>query len=370
MDSSGLKILVLHNYHPALLDELYRSDSVLPDLDFEQQRRRVQSAALSVADSYAYYLRTLGCDAEEIILNADPLQERWAKEQGFAFSGDLGERRAQVVAAQVRQSRPDVLLVFEWCPLGDAFLAEVKPLVRLLVGQVASPLPPNRTYLAYDLMLSSFPPLVDHFREVGIDAEPLKLGFDPRVLEALPGTGERVSSAAYDVTFVGGFAPSHPDRIPWLEMLLERIDVAIFGYGVDNTRQDSAIRSHHHGTVWGLRMFEVLRQSRVTLNRHARIELDGRVTSAFANNMRLYEATGMGTCLITEERDNLSGMFEPGREVITYRNEADCVEKIRYYLAKEAERETIARAGRQRTLRDHTYEIRMSELLEIIRRRL
>jgi spore maturation protein CgeB len=59
-------------------------------------------------------------------------------------------------------------------------------------------------------------------------------------------------------------------------------------------------------------------------------------------------------------------MIEPGKEVITYRTPEECAELIRYYLAHEDERTEIARAGQQRTLRDHTYYQRVQELVGIV----
>ena len=44
---------------------------------------------------------------------------------------------------------------------------------------------------------------------------------------------------------------------------------------------------------------------------------------------------------------NLSGMFEPGREMLTFVNQADYLAKIRHYLQHEQERREIAPAGRQ-----------------------
>ena len=82
--------------------------------------------------------------------------------------------------------------------------------------------------------------------------------------------------------------------------------------------------------------------------------------------MRLYEATGMGALLITDWKQNLHELFEPGTEVVTYRSVEECVELIRHYLAHPAERETIARAGQARTLRDHTYRQRVEEMVSII----
>jgi spore maturation protein CgeB len=117
-------------------------------------------------------------------------------------------------------------------------------------------------------------------------------------------------------------------------------------------------------------MYRTLRQSRITLNRHARLEVGGTVNRDWCNNMRMYEATGVGTCLLTEWRPRLHELFEPEREIVTYRDDRKCVEKIRYYLAHEEERAAIARAGQERTLREHLYTDRMRELLDIFRRNL
>lgn len=360
------RILFVYTYYPEFLTDLYASDPALETLEFEEQRRRIEETAFGVGEAYVHYLRRLGCDAQEVIVNADVLQARWAAEHDLPPQGNIHDQRRRIVAAQVEAIRPDVLFVFEWCPLGDTFLAEMKSRVRLVVGQIASPLHSNRTYAAYHLMVSSFPPLVDYFRAEGLDAAPLRFGFDPRLLDGLPPRPPR-----YDVTFVGGIAPSHPDRIAWLEGLIEAgIDLDVFGYGFAAATERSPIRPRLRGQAWGRRMFEVLAQSRVSLNRHARIDIAGRVDPRFANNMRLFEATGVGTCLVTDAKENLAEMFEPGREVVTYRSTTECAERIHHLLSHESERAAIAAAGQTRTLRDHSYADRMADLLGILRRRL
>lgn len=214
------------------------------------------------------------------------------------------------------------------------------------------------------MMIPLWPPIVEYFRDIGMDAE-LKLAFDERILERLP-----PRSPEYDVTFVGGFGPAHADRIPWLERLLEHIEIDIFGYGLDRVPSNSPIHGCFRGPAWGLRMYEILHSSRITLNLHARIDVRGSVATNVAANMRLYEATGVGTCLVTEWKDNLAEMFEPGREVVAYTGADDCVEKIRRCLSRENERTRIAEAGQRRTLLDHTFSLRMRELLELLRSRV
>jgi len=106
-------------------------------------------------------------------------------------------------------------------------------------------------------------------------------------------------------------------------------------------------------------MYHVLNCSRITLNHHGDV-------LPYANNMRLFEATGVGTLLLTDWKENLGEMFAPGKEVVTYRTPEECAELIRYYLAHDAERQAIARAGQARTLREHTYEQRTKELIALV----
>jgi spore maturation protein CgeB len=108
----------------------------------------------------------------------------------------------------------------------------------------------------------------------------------------------------------------------------------------------------------------VLAKSKVCFNCH--IDVAGNS----AGNMRLFEATGVGSCLLTDWKSNLSDFFEPDREVATYRNAEECSEKVRFLLEHPQERECIAAAGQRRTLRDHTFSQRASQLDEIIRRSL
>ena len=166
------------------------------------------------------------------------------------------------------------------------------------------------------------------------------------------------------VSIVGSLYIYHETRVHLLEHLCKRRDIEIWGQGIDDLPEDSPIRRCHRGTAWAIEMYQILHRSRITLNHH--IDIAG----AYANNLRLYEATGVGTLLITDWKENLHEMFEPGKEVVAYRTPEECADLIRYYLNHEEERKAIARAGQERTLRQHTYFQRMQELVDIVSRYL
>ena len=188
------------------------------------------------------------------------------------------------------------------------------------------------------------------------------------MLDRLRGLGVESSPSApreHGVTFVGGLDPRvHGAGKGVLERTAAAVDLEIWGYGVAALPVDSPIRPRYRGEAWGLAMYEVLARSRIALNRH--IDL----AAGYANNMRLYEATGVGALLVTERGRNLDDLFEAGREVVTYENEDELIERLRHYMEHDEERRRIAAAGQARTLSEHTYAGRMAELSAMLEERV
>jgi len=70
---------------------------------------------------------------------------------------------------------------------------------------------------------------------------------------------------------------------------------------------------------------------------------------------RSFEVLGCGGFLLTDDADNFKDYYQNGKELVIFKNFKDLVKKIKYYLNHEQEREIIARAGYERTMKDHTY---------------
>lgn len=81
---------------------------------------------------------------------------------------------------------------------------------------------------------------------------------------------------------------------------------------------------------------------------------------------RNFEIPGYQGFLITGDADNLRDYYEEGKEMVIYKDTKDIIEKIKYYLEHDEEREAIAQAGYERTLQDHTYEKRFNDIFERI----
>ena len=371
-----MRVLILDTYYPAFLRSFYDRNADLTHRSYREQWRTLMDQCFGTADFYSTNLNQLGHEATEVITNCEVLQRQWASENGVRLdqtSWTLGRRRGwipwpqhagppdwfyTVLMAQIKQYHPDVLYVQEMNSFTPAFLREFKPYVKLIAGQIAFTMSAGADYREYDLILSSFPHYVSQFRRDGLNSEYLRLSFEPKVLERLE---QRI---IHDAVFVGSVSTEHGERIEFLEKVASYHPLDFWGHGVDALSPTSLLRGRYHGDAWALDMYQLLRNAKIALNNH--IDTAGE----FANNMRLFEATGVGTLLITDWKVNLHEMFDLGAEVVTYSTPEECGELIKYYLDRPAEREAIARAGQRRTLREHTYYMRMQELVEILKSHL
>ena len=83
-------------------------------------------------------------------------------------------------------------------------------------------------------------------------------------------------------------------------------------------------------------------------------------------NPRVYEILGCGGFQLVDRRRYLKGIFEDGKDLVVFDSAEDLRKKIRYYLDNEAERSTIAEHGYNTVRKHHTYERRVSEMMNII----
>jgi spore maturation protein CgeB len=81
-------------------------------------------------------------------------------------------------------------------------------------------------------------------------------------------------------------------------------------------------------------------------------------------NCRFFEVPGCGGFQLVSEKAQVADYFQPGREIETFRNQAELREKIDFYLREPTLRADIARNGLQRAHAEHTYEHRLQALID------
>ncbi|MDQ6669609.1 MAG: glycosyltransferase [Chloroflexota bacterium] len=82
--------------------------------------------------------------------------------------------------------------------------------------------------------------------------------------------------------------------------------------------------------------------------------------------LREFEAPMSGALYLTEQQAELAEYFEPGKEVLTYVDRQELLDKARYYLGHQEESERIRRAGFLRARGAHTWQHRFRELFGVL----
>jgi hypothetical protein len=313
----------------------------------------------------------LGHEAFDIISNCESLQKTWAKENGAKYSNKYlsqvpflrikfrSDWEKSILRQQIDKLKPDVLLLHDPSILTPELRKFVKQKKIFLIGQQAAYVPTKEVCNLFDLILTSSPHFVDRIKRMGTNAEYFRIAFEETILPRLVKAPNQ-----YGAVFVGGFSKHHMDIIDTFEFAAEKVKIDFWGYGAKKKlpSESPILRTYHSEATFGIDMYNVLYNSKIAINRHIRS------SENFANNMRLYETTGVGTMLLTDRKTNLGELFKVGKEIEDYGSKEELVEKINYYLKYDKKRKDIATAGQKRTLRDHTYKKRMTELIRILER--
>jgi len=155
-----------------------------------------------------------------------------------------------------------------------------------------------------------------------------------------------------------------PLAYPKYELACKHYDICFIGHINSQHRIDHLDRAFKEfpNFFYGQRSFEEAAEkfadSKICLN----VALNDDV------NMRCFEVTGSGGFLLTNRIPSLEELFIDGKEIVMYDSMDDMVEKAKYYLAHDDEREAIAKAGYERSMKDHKFSQRVDVILNDIKK--
>jgi spore maturation protein CgeB len=400
-----MRLLIHAHAYPGFLQAVYGERPELAALDYEVQFAALdRESHIGANSAWAEALRPLGYEVMVIVSNNERLQKTWADEHGAEYRPDSWQ--TEIAEAQVATFQPELMLFTSYEGLRPGWIDHVRetnPSVALLGLWCGMTFGSGEIFRHFDLVLTCVPELHQRFRALGCNSRHLHHAFDRRVLDHIDGARESDIS----LSFVGQLIRAsdfHEARVRQLERIAETIGITIFSsaYDLYHAQQQPSrsrravyrlalelehavlrrlslarkvarrsrlslpsvsegLRAHTRPAVYGLAMYRTLQRSRVSYNCHAEF------AAASASNRRLFEATGVSSCLLTDHKPNISTLFEPGREVVTFSSTEDCIEKATWLLEHPRERAEIASAGQRRTLDEHTYAQRADELDSILK---
>jgi len=390
---------------PIYLEQFYNQHPSLKYENYAVQYKTLVSDCYGWADFWTHALGKLGYEVWEPISNAEPMQKIWAAEHGVKYNDKTW--MFDIAVAQIKYFKPDVLflnVITDFTVKLTEYLRKELPSIKLVLGWCSTPYRDSSMFKSFDIVLSCHPGMVADFRKKGFQSEYLCHAFDERILEKI----DCSSGQSVPFSFIGSAMKGegfHLQRLQLLKELIGRTDLELWllskllpykslmpisikqklydlirplkltlegkstlskspGRILSSEYLDPAFVPRMHTPLFGVAMFQKLHDSKITLNTH------GDIAGPFAANMRLFEATGAGTCLLTDWKSNLHELFEPDKEIVTYRSAEEAAEKAHYLLVHDDRRREIARAGQLRTLKSHNFDLRARQLDELIRKNI
>lgn len=355
-----MRFLQISTYYPAYLRDFYSARPQLLTADYETQIDALLDDGFSESHIFSRSLRDYGFETLHVAINNPPAQNAWRRSHGLPFVAD--HEHVQTTLRQIETFAPDAVYTTDVIALGSAVLRELKHRPPIIAGWRGFPLPAHADLSAYDLILTSFDRIFEEAKARGAKTiERFHPGFpDDHPILSEPRTPQ------WDVVFSGSVTAEHKRRVDLINLLAELSGdpASAFSLGLfmpDASAFSQRVQSMVRPAVWAHDMIRLLRNSKIVIN----IDVDA--FGAQPPNMRLIEATGAGTFLLTPHHPQLPDFFEPGEEVETFRNANELAAKIHYYLADDAAREEIARRGQARCLRDHSHSARTKWFADIFR---
>jgi len=372
-------IRILSFAYPPVLGELFKKHPNFIELSYQEQKQIYFLGKFIDTDGFSRNMNLLGNDCLDIVYDLEVMQKSWAREHNLNYGENSWQY--EILVEQLNYYKPDVLYFQGGNRLLYNFnFKDTCPSIKLLAAFYGFP---HLEAKGADFLLAGYPLLYDEFKKQGIETYLVYHSFDDNILEAINSRQES-KDLLYDFTFVGssgyGWEARHHSRYWYLRELIEKTDLKLWLYEPARVQYKNITFPEKFRAMeplrelfpekcspplCGLDMYKVLSRSKVTFNRHPEFTVDESL-----GNMRLFEATGVRACLLSDRGDNISNLFEENKEIVTYASIEEAIEKVNYLLGHEDERKAIAAAGQKRTLKDHTVRNRCEEINAIFQKKL
>jgi spore maturation protein CgeB len=151
----------------------------------------------------------------------------------------------------------------------------------------------------------------------------------------------------------------YPYRVRLVERLVNKgIPVRLFGAPLPRWIGETSVRACHSGRlIFGDEKAKVYRSAAGVLSSMHPAEISGA-------NGRLFQAAGCGGAVLSEFRPAVPDLFEVGHEVLVYRDFDELVDQATRLLTEPGLTARIGDAAALRAHRDHTFDLRVADILE------
>jgi spore maturation protein CgeB len=162
----------------------------------------------------------------------------------------------------------------------------------------------------------------------------------------LPWLHRRIADRASKPIDVGFYGHCEDDgRVEVLDRLMRAVSAkfSVRGSGWAKLGRGKAWAGFDTREVQGEAYVQAINDTKIALVFLSKLNAD-------TYTRRVFEIPASGTLMLCERTHDMQALYREDREAAFFDSVAELTEKVRYYLAHDEERETMARAGEQRAL--------------------
>lgn len=364
------KVFKASFYYLGALNYFYERNIIPDSAPYETHYQQLMDFSFLWSDWWKKHLEaTEKFECTEVVINNPLLQKKWAIQNGIEYNSDW---MISILIEQVRKIQPDIFFTHELRHIDSSVIDKIKeaaPSIKYVIGYDGIAQCDTEYFKRYDLVLSCGQFVTDYYKKHGVNSLFLPHAFEDSLLQKLN------FNKKYNSVFTGSmvlFKGGHFSRMRLIAEVIKKCDTEIWvselyqnyrsiGRAIINLSpldywKLMRIALRNNGPAFGLEMYQILANSKITLNTH----IDK--FSQTAANIRLFEATGVGSMLLTDYKPNIEEYFEIDKEIVVYNSTEECIDKIKYYSKHDSSREKIAIAGQHRTLQNFTYKQSIGKL--------
>lgn len=374
------RLLEIASYYTKYLECFYNKNTQVDSLSYEEHYKLLVDDCFAECDFIHPELKRLGNETKFIIYNDEKLQRKWRS--------DLKEKTLfEILCEQIKAYNPDVIFFSDMTILNNNQYIYIRSIVKencKFVGWHFTVVNEsfNSIFSCFDQIYTGNKYTQSLIKPVFENTKLLYHGFCSELLNKVNKIEKENKLVFPGSIFIG--EEIHNNRIDMFGNLYKQnIPCDFYGhvYGsfipnsikqyikwIINTNKPSKLRvetekrilANINQSVFGLDYYNVLNRYTICVNQHAKIAGTG------AGNMRMFEATGMGTCLLTDYREENADIFIPDEEIVVYKNYDELVEKAKYLINNPSVATEIAKKGQNRTLKEHSYKQKAEKMNEYI----
>jgi len=381
---------------------------------FDELYNEYENKGHVYSDSFSLNMNILGNYSNEIISNWEFAQKIWAKEKGIQY--DEKNWGNEILFNQILYFKPEVIFFQNNVSLSEEHVNCLKNDFKFLKKIIVhNGFPVNPISLKnVDLVLCTSKSILDFYSNKGIKTELLYHYFDAEIDRKL-NLNNFDENEYSNLSFLGssglGKKREHITRYKYLDNLLKTSDIKCFLHenydeiyfktilkrlkklfftqipklnsimkDINNSDYSKnysikpflnyilepkiKLKNMYPNKVfnarYGLDYYREIKKSLISFNIHTDQDTS-------ASNLRMFHVAGLGSCLLTDYKNNILDLFQDEKEIITYKSLSECKEKIKFLLQNKQYLEEIRAAGKKRVYKDHTTEQRCKELNIILK---